>query len=124
MSPLRHAFALLEFRDANGQFSYKAFVSAEPLIPLDTFIEHVYDHIGYDREQAGLQQFDVGRLFSVVTRQTRQPDPNAHIYFITGQHGIIGFGRSVCYSEEAVAGLLGDGQLMREVPLAVLAAPL
>lgn len=119
MSPLRHAFILLEFRDANGQFTYKAFVSSESNVPLDTFIQQVYDHIGHAGD--GLQVFDgLGRLFSIVTRHTRQPDPNSSVYFITGAHGIIGFGRVVCYAEDDVAGIVGDGQVLREVPIVCL----
>ncbi len=121
MSPLRHAFTLLEFRDANGQFTYKAFVSSEANVSIDAFLEQVYDHIGHDREQGGLQVFDgLGRLFSVVTRHTRQSDPNSSVYFITGAHGIIGFGRVVCYSQDDVAGIVGDGQVLREVPIVCL----
>ena len=127
MPPNRHVFVLLEFRDGNGEFAYRAFISALPGLERDDFVGQVYDHVGYVPPAIGMDNgaaaFPEGKLFSVTVRSTRQPQPQPTaeaVYFITGPHGVHRFGAVVPYRQEDVVGLLADGQQVREVPFVML----
>ena len=121
MPPHRRAFVLLEFRDANGQFNYRAYMSAVAADPAD-FSRQVYEHIGYVPNDQEPYEAPEGRLFSVTVRPCRVPGPlDQAAYFITGAHGVHRFGAAVPYRQEDIVALLGPGQQVREVPFEVLA---
>lgn len=118
--PPRRALVLLEFRDGNGEFNYRAYMSAAAAAPAD-FSRQVYEHIGYVPDDQEAFEAPEGRLFSVTVRPCRAPTPlDQAVYFISGPHGIHRFGAAVPYRQEDVAALQGPGQQVREVPFAVV----
>ena len=122
--PPKYKFALVEICDANKEFVYFAFSSASPDISEEEFLEKVNREIGCNPDSENSKvKTHYGNLFSVVSRKTASPPPNASVHFCTGRYGLVGFGQRVAFDQRTLLRLLRDDdrpRTIRAVPVSLI----
>jgi hypothetical protein len=89
----KYNFTLVEIRDSNKEFTYKAYISNSPDEEIPEFMDRVKSELDYNPDSDNYSNVcKYGKVDSITTRKTTMCPVNAHyVHFLTGSYGLLGF---------------------------------